>query len=360
MTYQILDDGGEPMDAHYDAEQGSLVLHSRGGTKSSPNARNTQYAEALRLLLTRIHASDLAISEVHVDSSRVQNLPREERRILSPGEASRDPGELFTMLSSRMAVVGRDPNARSGHGNSNKRIRFDFRGLPSVDQINGAVHGMRVRRDLRSRDRLPADQLNRVKPEHILRSVQKLCMGHPNDKFGPSTDYDVLADSGARLPPKAVFGLAASEVLGFEVQPRHFSGGEGTPCFKAIRQAGFEIVPKGEPSRSDDLPLDPEDRIWAEGRPRLATHLRKERARGLARAKKARFFEEQGRLFCERCGLDPEAMYGPELGDACIEVHHHAVQISDMDEDHETTLDDLQCLCANCHRVVHRLLREAN
>lgn len=360
MTYQILDDGGELMDAHYDAEQGSLVLHSRGGTKGSPKARNTQYAEALRLLLDRIHDSDLAISEVHVDSSRVQSIPLEERRILSTEEASRDPSELFTMLSSRMAAVGRDPNARGGRGNSNKRIRFDFRGLPSVEQINSAVHGMRVRIDLRSLDRLPADQLNRVKPEHILRSVQRLRRGHTSDRFGPSTDYDVLTDSGERLPPKAVFGLAATESLGFEVLPRHFSGGEGTPCFNAIRQAGFEIVPKDEPSRSDDLPVDPEDRIWAEGRPWLVTHLRKERAQGLAPAKKSQFIAEHGSLFCEKCGLDPVEAYGSEIGNACIEVHHHAVQVSAMDAGHETALEDLQCLCANCHRVVHRQLREAS
>ncbi|MBR0749340.1 hypothetical protein JQ582_35970 [Bradyrhizobium japonicum] len=28
-----------------------------------------------------------------------------------------------------------------------------------------------------------------------------------------------------------------------------------------------------------------------------------------------------------------------------------------MAEGHKPTLDDLQCLCANCHRVAHRLLK---
>jgi predicted HNH restriction endonuclease len=32
-----------------------------------------------------------------------------------------------------------------------------------------------------------------------------------------------------------------------------------------------------------------------------------------------------------------------------------------MAEDgHATMLEDLQCLCANCHRVVHWLLKEAD
>ncbi|WP_407945638.1 hypothetical protein [Paraburkholderia elongata] len=29
-----------------------------------------------------------------------------------------------------------------------------------------------------------------------------------------------------------------------------------------------------------------------------------------------------------------------------------------MGEGHKTTLDDLQCLCANCHRIVHKVLRK--
>jgi predicted HNH restriction endonuclease len=29
-----------------------------------------------------------------------------------------------------------------------------------------------------------------------------------------------------------------------------------------------------------------------------------------------------------------------------------------MAEGHATTLDQLKCLCANCHRVVHRKMRD--
>jgi predicted HNH restriction endonuclease len=55
--------------------------------------------------------------------------------------------------------------------------------------------------------------------------------------------------------------------------------------------------------------------------------------------------------------MDPVEAYGGEHGEACIEVHHHSVHIVDMVEEHRTKLEDLQCLCANCHRVVHRLLK---
>jgi 5-methylcytosine-specific restriction protein A len=62
-------------------------------------------------------------------------------------------------------------------------------------------------------------------------------------------------------------------------------------------------------------------------------------------------------LFCERCCADPIEIFGSEHGEACIEVHHARVQVGQMPEDHTTRLEDLQCLCANCHRFVHRLLR---
>src|SRR5215471_9882433 len=50
----------------------------------------------------------------------------------------------------------------------------------------------------------------------------------------------------------------------------------------------------------------------------VITHLRKERASGLAQAKKDWFVRTHGRLLCERCGMDPIKMYGGLHGAACI------------------------------------------
>jgi 5-methylcytosine-specific restriction protein A len=57
--------------------------------------------------------------------------------------------------------------------------------------------------------------------------------------------------------------------------------------------------------------------------------------------------------------MDPVEVYGGPHGSACIEVHHHAVHLEDMAEAHQTRLEDLQCLCGNCHRVEHKLLKLA-
>ncbi|WP_446728945.1 HNH endonuclease [Pseudoduganella sp. OTU4001] len=42
-----------------------------------------------------------------------------------------------------------------------------------------------------------------------------------------------------------------------------------------------------------------------------------------------------------------------------MEVHHSETQVSQMERGHKTSLDSLQCLCANCHRLVHRQLKGA-
>ena len=96
---------------------------------------------------------------------------------------------------------------------------------------------------------------------------------------------------------------------------------------------------------------------FGEGDKKRISHLKRERQSGLANAKKQAFIDIHGRLFCERCLVDPIDAYG-KLGNACIEVHH-IVPLSDENRIPETKLDDLQCLCANCHRVVHREMKES-
>ena len=204
--------------------------------------------------------------------------------------------------------------------------------------------------------RFVASTFEPVTGVHFLEAASRLANGFTEHGFGPSTDYDLLFD-GQRLPPKAVFALAASEALGFPVRPENFSAGENMVCFRMLRAAGYEIVPKDQPAESDSGLLSQEDRVWSEGQPRLVTHLRRERGSGLAGAKRDQFRAIHGRLFCERCKMDPVQVFGSGDGEACIEVHHSNTHVADMANDHQTRLDDLQCLCANCHRVTHRELK---
>ena len=292
-----------------------------------------------------------------MDSSEVQGIPVDDRTILRSGELDPDGSSAFTLMSNRMKTVGQD-NDRKG-GNSTKRVRIQFATEIAVSVMEEALRISWIDKDLRSAERLPAQLLRKVTAEHIWNAIGKLRDPELKHGYGPSTDFDLVTEADERFaPPKAVFGIAATEALGFAVLPKHFSGGKGTVCFRVLARAGFTIVPKNENVQPIEVPISPEDRQWTEGLPRLIAHLRKERASGLAQAKKDWFLRTYARLTCEKCGMDPVEVYSGLHGTACIEVHHQAVQVENMAEAHQTKLEDLQCLCANCHRVEHRLLKQ--
>lgn len=150
----------------------------------------------------------------------------------------------------------------------------------------------------------------------------------------------------------------------------------------AVREAGFAANTLQDPMDKRELvekfvglmrelghfPVEAELRIHARNNPgfpwhntfgRLGVHLRAERKAGLAAAKRERFRVEHGKLSCEQCGMDPVEIYGPEYGESCIEVHHARVTVANMRAGHLTKLADLQCLCANCHRIEHQRMRAA-
>ena len=351
--FQIVSDDGNPIDAHFGIESDEIVFHSRGGTKGK-GAINSEYALGLSVLLTRLKRASFAVELVWVDSSRVQGIPISQRTILTSEEGLVPVDQVVKVLSSRMKAIGRSSSESSG-GNSTRRIRMKISG-GNAQALSLALGGIPVAKNLRSLDRLPVEVLRGVTAEHIWRAVQDLIRGIDSPGFAESTDYDLIVDENLRLPPKAVFGLAATRALGFQILPKHFIAGVSSVCFQILEGAGFRIVPKGALIADPALPTLNEDRLWTEGQPRLVAHLRKERAPGLSIAKKAEFKKTHGRLYCERCKIDPVEAYGADNGEACIEVHHRTVQVAQMAAGHLTSLEDLQCLCANCHRVVHREL----
>lgn len=256
------------------------------------------------------------------------------------------PG-LFEAASARFGSV--KPN-RLGE------YRRHLHTVAEVDEMLQFLRDQGAWPTQRAQRRFVAETFSGVSCEHLLNSARKLVDGKVDHPFGPSTDYELIFE-GQRLPPKAVFGIAATEALGFPVKPENFVGGEDTICFRRLRDCGYRIVPK-DGTDPDDPPLpNGDDCSWAEGLPRLVTHLHRERAFGLAQAKREQFRTIHGRLFCERCQLDPIETFGSEIGEACIEVHHRQTLVGDMDDGHRTRLEDLECLCANCHRVTHREIK---
>lgn len=84
-----------------------------------------------------------------------------------------------------------------------------------------------------------------------------------------------------------------------------------------------------------------------EGVKKLITHYRFER--NANNRKKA--IEKQG-CICKICGFDFNKVYGDELGDDYIEVHHIKPISNGMQTPNPEK--DLIPVCANCHRMLHR------
>ena len=350
--FQIVGDDGTVLDAVFELMPDAVVLQSRGGAKSAPDARNTQYAAGLRLLLKRLRAADVGFNGAWVDSQRVQPLPLSQRCLLLEHELGLPVDSQLALITSRMKSVGQQEGAAGG--NPTKRLRLGVDHGQRLGSIVGRIAGTFLSTPYAPTEHIPHSILRTVSPGFVKKAVEDLARGrlHP---FADSTDYDVLLADGTRLPPKAVFGVAATDAFGFVVGPGNFNAGFAAPAFEMIERAGFTIVRKDDPNHP--LPTPEPDQDWREGNIRLRKHLRRERAAGLSKAKKLDFATKHGRLFCERCKMDPARDFSPEHGEAVIEVHHASTQVKDMAEGHKTGLADLRCLCANCHRYVHRLLR---
>jgi len=133
----------------------------------------------------------------------------------------------------------------------------------------------------------------------------------------------------------------------------NFSLGFNRLSDETVVQALTALQAEGnQPSSLSALPDIDLPAAGAEGATRLVSHLRRERNRALADAKKTATLKAKGRLCCEVCSFDFSATYGAP-GEGFCEVHH-LVPLSASSEPVTTTLDDLAVMCSNCHRVIHR------
>lgn len=94
---------------------------------------------------------------------------------------------------------------------------------------------------------------------------------------------------------------------------------------------------------------------FAEGDRTIRRHLAIERNSGLRGLAKDYWRSRLGRLRCLVCGFDFEKRYG-RLGAEFIEMHHEK-SLGASKARRQTRVKDLKPLCSNCHRMVHRDVR---
>jgi predicted HNH restriction endonuclease len=94
-----------------------------------------------------------------------------------------------------------------------------------------------------------------------------------------------------------------------------------------------------------------DDYCGCENRQIVAWHLRRERDPELATARK-----EYDGYRCQICKLKFEEVYG-DIGDGFAEAHHR-IPLSKLEGVVNTKIENLITVCANCHRMLHRLSGE--
>ncbi len=104
---------------------------------------------------------------------------------------------------------------------------------------------------------------------------------------------------------------------------------------------------------SEKLAQDTKDYKAVENRKAVQRHIQRERNSYLVTLAKHR-----DNFICQICGFDYRKIYGV-LGDDFAEAHH-IVPLGKNDKQRTTTVNDLVTVCANCHRMLHRMNGTAN
>jgi len=90
-----------------------------------------------------------------------------------------------------------------------------------------------------------------------------------------------------------------------------------------------------------------------ENRKRVGRHLRYERD-----PKKALLCKQRDGYRCQVCNFHFEEHYG-HIGKTFAEAHH-LIPLAKLEREMETSAADLTTVCANCHRMLHKLSGEAS
>jgi 5-methylcytosine-specific restriction endonuclease McrA len=128
----------------------------------------------------------------------------------------------------------------------------------------------------------------------------------------------------------------------------YLSAGSGiNPKLCARAAAFFETVARTMP---DGEPENETHEIYAqiENRKLVVSHIQRERSRFLASECK-----ERDKYQCQVCNMRFEQTYG-DIGKTFAEAHH-IIPLSELKGRVKTRLDDLVTVCANCHRMLHRM-----
>lgn len=135
---RVFDAEGTEVDATFDVEtfevatsgvKSTIFLHSRGGTKDTPKARNSDYARGLEILLERLKKIKATIETAHIATARTRDLSPDQTQLNIDRKypfslTSEDIPALRRALSRAQTRVGQTKGAKGGNATKSIRVRF--------------------------------------------------------------------------------------------------------------------------------------------------------------------------------------------------------------------------------------------
>lgn len=199
------------------------------------------------------------------------------------------------------------------------------------------------------RKQLPAHHADVIRLSQLLNALPIHAQHVRNDDFrNPNGISMILGNFLGIDPMHAQPGLSRNNHLQEQVWQDFVDRSE------SLRHAALAIeqcAAIGTPISEELTPS--EDEGFREGELLGRLHRVRERNRTVVEKKKSKVIAECGRLACEACGFDFQEIYG-ELGRGFAECHH-SVPLAEAVFVRVTRLSDLAIVCANCHRILHRV-----
>ena len=186
-----------------------------------------------------------------------------------------------------------------------------------------------------------SDTLNRLAVD--VPAAKKL------DRFrNPNGVAMKLANFQSHDPSYPGRGLRRGNRLELDVW-KHFASDE-----KHLRAVAGAITSEAAKHSKQEAVVESwEEEEFIEGRTLARLHLKRERRPKLVERKKRLVLQSTGALKCEACDFDFATVYG-EAGRNFAECHH-IVPLAKLPGKTAVRLSDLAILCANCHRMIHRI-----
>ena len=166
---------------------------------------------------------------------------------------------------------------------------------------------------------------NNSKGRRLAKKLAKYRFGHPI--------YEKYPENGEYL-----YGIYQYDSTGLQKNALNRLVARSVDFFQTIAEAVSKKTPKQDDEAYPDI----------ENRQVVSRHIRRER-----KSHAVTLCKHRDNFICQVCGFDYSNAYG-SLGDDFAEAHHK-VPLSSNKKLRSTTIDDLITVCANCHRMLHRM-----